>query len=114
MAWNVRGATKRGFATHVKTLVSCHDVKVLAIFEPHVSGPISIRIAKGFGFDSVHLEHAVGFAGGIWIFWNSTQVTVNILHSTKFVVTVLIEHEKKKWISSFVYASPHPITRKNL
>lgn len=65
MAWNVRGVAKRGLANHVRTLVTFYGAKVLAIFEPRVSGDTATHIAKRFGFDSFHFEHVEGFSGGI-------------------------------------------------
>ena len=59
-------------------------------------------------FDGVICSDAVGFAGGIWVLWNSERVDVAHLASTKQEIhfTVKVRSSNVIWLFSAVYASP--------
>lgn len=114
VVWNVRGAVKKGFANLIKSLTSLHDIKIMAILEPRISGARAISVANSLGFSQFHIESAVGFSGGIWLLWKHDDVRVHILHSTSQVVTALIHSGLKIWILSVVYGNPQPIAQRYL
>lgn len=68
LVWNVQGDSKRGVENQIKTFARIYNVKLMAILEPGISGHKAVKVAKSFGFDKFHLEHARGISGEIWVF----------------------------------------------
>lgn len=79
LVWNVRGAGKKAFFSHIKTLCHNNNVSLLAILEPRISGARATIVAGKLGFDSTHFEHETRFSGGIWILWHSSILKVHVL-----------------------------------
>ncbi|XP_031110827.1 uncharacterized protein LOC116014988 [Ipomoea triloba] len=66
---------------------------LVCLLEPKVSGDQANRICIGFGFEDWLRVEAVGFSGGIWIFWNSPLEVQ--------------EGNDPPWVLSLVYGSPN-------
>ena len=65
------------------------------------------------GFNSVCQSEAVGFCGGIWLLWNSGEVSLDVLMVTDQAIhaSVQVSPSKPHWLLSAVYASPNLDTR---
>ena len=88
---------------------------ILAIFEPRVSSARAEEICKKTRLDKFEKVEAKGFAGGIWLFWDSNLVEIDLLASTDHVLTCLVKRKDDvNWILSAVYASPCPSAREGL
>lgn len=72
----------KNFTGMINNFRRIHNISVLAIFEPRISGDRAIRITKTLGYSNWFMEEARGFAKGIWLFWNENDVKLHIVHCT--------------------------------
>ena len=116
IVWNCRGALKPNFQSHVRELVRNHNPAILVVMETQVGGDRAKEITNRLLFDGAILADTVGFAGGIWLLWNSNRVEVVHLASTEqeIHVEVKVLHSNLSWIFTTVYASPRIVERQVL
>lgn len=78
----------------------------MAVQEPRCSGTRAIATIKKLGFKYHIISDARGFAGGIWILWNSDDVHLSplVLHEQFIHVEVKVKDEAP-WFLSAIYAS---------
>ncbi|CAN1185259.1 hypothetical protein LINPERHAP2_LOCUS37442 [Linum perenne] len=88
---------------------------VVILVEPKISGTTADRVCRRLGFDEFQREEAVGFSGGIWVLWHSTQVTLNRISSSKQFVHFEGENGSiGKFFLTAVYGSPSVAERESL
>ena len=80
MVWNCQGAASREFVRVLKDLLKHHKLDILGLLEPKVSGSHADEVCQKLGFKEWIRVEAVGFSGGIWIFWNSSLV-IDVVHT---------------------------------
>ena len=90
LVWNSRGAGKRNFSSFMKDLRGRYGFSILVLLEIRLSGCRANKVAKKFCFDGSFRVDADGFAGGIWVFWDSSLWNVSILCSGKQFVHMSI------------------------
>ena len=81
--WNCRGASKPSFQKRVKEMVQKYNPDILVVIETRVGVNRAREITERLPFDGAIRSNAVGFAGGIWVLWNSERVDVTHLASTE-------------------------------
>ncbi|KAK7835125.1 hypothetical protein CFP56_023809 [Quercus suber] len=111
--WNCRGASKPSFQKRVKELVHNHNPAILVVMETRVGGNRAREITESLPFDEAIRSDAIGFAGGVWVLWNSDRVDVAHLASTEQEIhcTVKVRTSNVIWLLSAVYASPRSAER---
>ena len=80
---NCRGAFKPSFQKHVREMVLKYNPDILLVMETRVGVNRAREITGRLPFDGAIRSDAVGFAGGIWVLWNSERVDVAHLASTE-------------------------------
>ncbi|XP_031131901.1 uncharacterized protein LOC116033288 [Ipomoea triloba] len=99
IVWNYQGAGGRVFHRVLSNLIQTHKPTILGLVEPKVSGSQANAICSKLGFSDWVRVEAVGFSGGIWIFWNdSINVVVTSTHP-QFVI-LQRSSEFTDWIHS--------------
>lgn len=113
IAWNCQGAASKGFLRAAKELLRAHRPDFFACFEPKVAGIHADSICRKIGFRRWLRVEAVGYSGGIWIFWNDNwKVDVRLTHPQFVVLDISHGNEINKSLA-LVYASPsHQLRRK--
>ncbi|XP_021754411.1 uncharacterized protein LOC110719729 [Chenopodium quinoa] len=112
MVWNVQGAGSSNFISSLKDLIHANKPNVLVLVETHMGGDQAIKIINYDGHERVD---AVGFSGGIWVFWKSEDVIVSpLLKHTQHITMEITRRGDTPWYFSAVYASPDPMKRKEL
>ena len=113
IVWNCRGALKPNFQRHVRELVRTHNLAILVVMETWVGGDIVKEIIDCLPFDGAILAETIGYAGGIWLLWNSDRVEVEQLASIiqEIHAKVKVLPSNLSWILSAVYASPRSAER---
>ena len=108
IAWNCKGALKPNFQNHVKELVQNHDPTILIIMETQVGGERAKEILDRLPFDGAIHTNTIGYAGGLWVLWNSDRVVVSPLATTKqeIHITVKVRPSDFDFLVSAVYVSP--------
>lgn len=78
--WNAYGLGNEGTLNHLKFLVKHHQIKMLDLVEPQISGYNAVRACRRLGFDGCHRVEANDVSGGIWLLWQTQAFTVSLLH----------------------------------
>ena len=84
--------------------------------ETRVGGDKAKEIIDRLPFDGAILAKTIGYAGGIWLLWNSDRVAIMQLASTEqeIHVEVKVLPSNLSWILSAVYASLRIVERQVL
>lgn len=80
ISWNCQGATSRDFNRVFKDMLRRHKPILVGLYEPKVSGTQADDIFCRVGLGKWLRVEAVGFIGGIWVFW-TMEVEVEIVTS---------------------------------
>ena len=67
-SWNCRGAGGKSFVAQVNDLIRRHNLGILVIVEPRISGLRADVISKRIQMDSWFRQDPTGFSGGVWFF----------------------------------------------
>ncbi|XP_021771497.1 uncharacterized protein LOC110735618 [Chenopodium quinoa] len=115
MIWNVQGAGSSNFIRSLKDLIHTHKPNVLTLVETHMGGEQAVKIANIIGYDGHERVDAMGFSGGIWVYWKTEFVKVNpILKHNQHITMEITRVGETPWFFLAVYASPYPTKRKEL
>ena len=83
IVWNCRGALKPSFQKHVRELVHNHNPAILVVMETRIGGERAKEITDWLPFDGFIHTKTIGYAGGLWMLWNSERVEVTPLSNTE-------------------------------
>ena len=81
--WNSRGALKPNFQSHICDLVQNHDPAIMVIMETKLGGAKAKAITDRLPFDGAIHTETIGYAGGLWLLWNSDRMEVKALANTE-------------------------------
>ena len=111
--WNCRGALKPTFLGHVRELIHIHNPAILVLMETKVGGEWAKEIIDRLPFDGVIHTDTIGYAGGLWMLWNSDKVEVKLLSSTKQEIHAMVKvmNSNFSWLFTAIYASPRSAER---
>ena len=70
IVWNSNGAASREFLRTEKEIIRTNKPTIFGLFEIKVSGVKADSICRKLGFDEWIRVEALGYSGGIWVFWN--------------------------------------------
>lgn len=113
LIWNCRGAGKRNFATLIKDCKRIYKLDFVAILEPRISGTKADLVLSKLGFDGFVKSDPIGYSGGIWCCWNSSNVTITVLEIKRQCIHLHINPTLQGgWFLTVVYA--HPQERQRL
>ena len=79
VAWNVRGAGLPLFVSQVRKLVKNTTPDILFLFETRINANRTMNILPKLPFECYDIVDPVGFLGGLWLCWNSSIITLNII-----------------------------------
>ncbi|KAL8160998.1 hypothetical protein V2J09_012487 [Rumex salicifolius] len=113
MTWNCFGAGKLGFAKKVNYLIRAHSLKVLALFETRISGVQADKVCKDIKLPNCFRVDAVGFSGGIWIFWDEQVTPIRFLNTQNSFIRTRISYGRSSFQFIFVYGPPS-VSRRRL
>lgn len=96
-------------------MIKHHKSGLAALLETRVHSSKMENILKMEKLTSFVAVEACGFAGGIWLRWDSSMVDIEVISKNNQTLNVLIKIENGWcWILTVVYASPNPIFRREL
>ncbi|XP_061372255.1 uncharacterized protein LOC133314745 [Gastrolobium bilobum] len=97
------------------TLSKKYRSDLVVLLEPRVSGVRAAKIIQNLGFANSIIEEAVGFSGGIWILWNQSSFSVQIIEKDEQLILVRISiPDKLPFLFTAIYANPRIEKRKFL
>lgn len=79
IAWNCRKALKPLFQNLVRELVHNHDLAIMIVMETRIGGDRARDITDRLPFDGAIHTDTIGFAGDLWLLWNSDKVQITQL-----------------------------------
>ncbi|KAL5844547.1 hypothetical protein ACOSQ3_010602 [Xanthoceras sorbifolium] len=103
--WNVRGAGKKLFVRIVFDVRAMYSFDVFVILEPRISAARARKIIKKLGFSDHFVVEVKGFAGGIWLLWNSNKIKLEVIASSKQSISTLVDDGSGCWMFTVVYGS---------
>ncbi|KAI7997086.1 hypothetical protein LOK49_LG10G01813 [Camellia lanceoleosa] len=115
MLWNCREAGNKIFCRNFKEIIRTHRLDVVALFETKVLFSSMGLFFNNLGYTASTVVDPVGRVGGIWLIWNPTQVSVNVIVANQQVIQATIQRKDyEDWVLAAVYASPNLILRQAL
>ncbi|KAJ6319273.1 hypothetical protein OIU78_014820 [Salix suchowensis] len=112
--WNVRGAGKVKCASTIKDFKKVYAINVFVVLEPRISGSKALNVATNLGFSHYHIVDATGFSGGVWLLWNGSSVSLQVIAHANQSITALVHVRNKCWLLTVVYVNPNPRIRESL
>lgn len=113
--WNYRGAGSKNSVRHFLDLIRTYSSDILILLETRVQSSNVVDILNRSYLSSFLASEANGFAGGIWILWNSSVVNVELISMDDQFINVIIDNFiTERWILTAVYASPKLAFRRSL
>ncbi|KAB5545180.1 hypothetical protein DKX38_013292 [Salix brachista] len=91
-----------------------YAIDVFAVLEPRISGSKALNVATNLGFSHYHIVDATGFSGGVWLLWNGSIVSLQVIAHASQSITALVHAQNKCWLLTVVYANPNPRIRESL
>lgn len=80
---------------------------ILVLVETQVNGFRADMICLKMGFDNWFRVEAVGFSGGIWVFWNNSVGLVSFLSThSQFIRFQVDNRGSASWYFTAIYGSP--------
>ncbi|GLU06569.1 hypothetical protein SLE2022_235930 [Rubroshorea leprosula] len=90
ISWNCRGALKAGFRKGVMDLKRIHNPAMLLILETKISGQNAREVADSLGFPKSCIVNSDGLVGGLWLLWDDSRLTVDILSTSNQAIHAVI------------------------
>ncbi|GKV28437.1 hypothetical protein SLEP1_g37496 [Rubroshorea leprosula] len=91
ISWNCRGALKAGFRKSVTDLIRIHNPAMLLILETKISCPDAQEVANSLGFPKSCIVNSYGLAGGLWLLWDDSRLSVDILSANNQAIHAVIQ-----------------------
>ena len=108
LSWNCRGAGNDDFRSTFTELFRVHKPDLVILIETKVPFSSTGNFFINLGFNNSCIVDPVGRVGGIWVLWDSTNVTVNVITASNQVVHASVTKANyDTWILSATYASPN-------
>ncbi|KAJ8448033.1 hypothetical protein Cgig2_028909 [Carnegiea gigantea] len=76
LVWNAQGVASRGFLHTLKELLRQYAPKILVLLETKISGTMADDLCRKINLDGQYRIDPMGFTGGIWVFWQSHDVSL--------------------------------------
>ncbi|GKV15349.1 hypothetical protein SLEP1_g26146 [Rubroshorea leprosula] len=108
---HVTGAASESFKRHVMDLKATHNPYMMLIIETKVAGDRAKAIASHI-YPNYHVVDADGFAGGLWLLWDASQISIDILADSDQAIHAVVKVCSQSslasinWIFSGVYGRP--------
>lgn len=109
LIWNCRGAGNDNFKRNFRDIINQHKPEVVALLETKIDLKSMGMFFKDLGLTAATHVDPNGRAGGIWILWDPSKVSLNTTHKTSHVIHTTVQKDNfEDWIFSAVYGSPNP------
>ncbi|CAL9005467.1 unnamed protein product, partial [Prunus brigantina] len=106
------GEASSKFKSNVLDLIRTHQLDMLFLCEPRISGAKAIFVVKSFGFPCFEIVDAMGFSGGLWLLWDDSRVHVEVVGTSDQTISACVPRNgQDPWLFTGVYASPNAVKR---
>ncbi|GLT69081.1 hypothetical protein SLA2020_412600 [Shorea laevis] len=91
ISWNCRGATNNEFKRNAMEIIREHNPGIFIIMETKLAGDRAVEVARSLGLPKWELVDADGYVGGIWVLWDDSRFSVDILSKGSQVIHALVK-----------------------
>ena len=93
-----------------------HNLAILVVMKTRVRGDRAREITNLLPFGGAIHTDTIGYAGGLWVFWNADKVEIALLSKTEQEIHAKVKvcFTNVSWLLSAVYASPRNAERQVL
>lgn len=92
----------------IKELKHAYKPTVLFILEPRIGGAEAEKVCVEIGMKEWVCSEARGFSGGIWVLWNSDDISIHVLLTQRHFIHMLVKQTNgRSWEMTAIYASPN-------
>ena len=90
-----------------------HNPAILVVMETRVGGDREREITDKLPFANAYHTETSGYAGGLWMLWNSDRVNLIPMSSTEQEIHAIVKvpNSHSNWLFTAVYASPRSAER---
>ncbi|CAN0926829.1 hypothetical protein LINGRAHAP2_LOCUS35549 [Linum grandiflorum] len=107
-SWNCHGAGGRSFLRAFRTYLARHRPEIVIIVEPRISRAKAEKVCRITGFEEWFRVDARGFAGGIWVLWQKSMVSLSLFfRDDQFIHLKGTSNTITHFLLTAVYASPN-------
>lgn len=107
ISWNCRGAGSSPFCRNVHKLIFDYKLDILILLETRVPSNRAVQVSNFGNFEEFVCVEAKGYSGGIWIFWRTRTVNLELLTLNDQVISIgVVPGQKIEWVSTAMYVSP--------
>ncbi|KAI7993906.1 hypothetical protein LOK49_LG11G02221 [Camellia lanceoleosa] len=78
LIWNCRGVGNNTFRRHMRDLLRTQNPRILILMETKVTYSSIWNFFNNLGFTASTIVDPIGKAGGIWVIWDTAQVTIRV------------------------------------
>lgn len=115
LVWNCRGLGSKKTISYLCDMIKYHKIPLVAPLETRVPSSQAQDILAKTLLTKIKAVEAAGYAGGIWLLWDSTEVNVEVIsHHDQILNSLITSGNGQKWFLSIVYTSPKPHIREEL
>lgn len=110
LVWNCRGARRQGVVDAARALFQRFNPDLVILMETRTSVDGAVETIDQLMFHDQIIISAEGYAGGMWLLWNSNQVTLSQQRMSNRMVHAMISfnHAAQPFMLSAVYNYPQP------
>ena len=115
LIWNVQGAGSRAFIAALKEIIKRNKPNIVVLVETHMRGDHADKLATVLGFNGHLRMDAIGFSGGIWVYWRKEELIIDPITKHEQYITMSVSRVgSTPWYFTAIYASPDPTKRQDL
>ena len=92
-------------------MIHRHKFDLLVLLETGISGDVAEEVCHKTKFTNNIRVEAKGFAGGIWLLWNESEINVTIKLTTNSFIPAMIKWDLDSYNLFSVYNPPTPARR---
>lgn len=82
LAWNSRGASGNQFITEARNFIQRFQPQVFIVMETKLLSEQAQSVANNLFYENSVIVSSTNYAGGIWVLWNSNQITLSQIQVT--------------------------------
>lgn len=114
--WNVRRLGRPSFKQNLRMLLKQQNPYMVILVETRLCRQATTTTIEIVGFDFWHIVEPRGFARGVVLLWNATNLKFHVVGGNSQGVHGVVEvsHSTNSFVLSAIYASPKYVSRKLL
>ncbi|GLT63529.1 hypothetical protein SLA2020_360880 [Shorea laevis] len=101
MSWNCHDMVNNDFKCFVMDIKREHNIGIFVIMETKLARNRVVEVGQSLRYPKWELVDTDGFAGGIWLLWDNTHFTIDILNKGSQVIHALIQVKTHLFLSNF-------------